>query len=91
MNLPIDIYKHLFTLKKFRLRHIINFTMVSEQLREISLSEENWFIIMDTKKILYDFVRKIFQSDYISYPFRKIRQMHPTDYRDCSFDHYRLF
>jgi hypothetical protein len=82
-HLPLDIYRHILSLIQLRLRDIINLSMVSKSLRTLALLEENWYIIMDTKKILYDFVRKIFQSDSgIAYPFFKIRQMHSTNYRD---------
>jgi hypothetical protein len=48
-------------------------------MRKISLLNENWYIITDTKKVLYNFVRKIFRSD-VSYPVNKIRQMRSIDY-----------
>ena len=77
-----------------RLRDIIILTIVSKQLRQIALSKKYWYVISDTRKILYDFVRKILQSgipeSHISnisnisnvlYPFNKIRKMNSID--DC--------
>jgi hypothetical protein len=76
MSLPSDIYVHIFTLANFRLSDIINLTMVSKNLRQISLLEDNWHIIFDTKKVLYNFIRKVFQSGFsISYPFNKIQKI----------------
>jgi hypothetical protein len=89
MSLPTDIYMHIFTLTHFRLSDMINLTMVSKNLRQISLLETYWYIIRDTKKVLYNFIRKILQSNVsvsvsasVSYPFSKIRQMHSTDFLD---------
>jgi hypothetical protein len=83
-SLPLDLYKYLFALSRFRLHDILNLMTVSKNMYRVSLLEENWYIIMDTKKILYDFIRWIFKSESskIAYPFSKIQQMHYADYRD---------
>jgi hypothetical protein len=82
-SLLTDIYAHIFTLSHFRLSDIINLSVVSNNLRQLSLRENNWYIICDTKKILYNFIRKIFRSgSNISYPFGKIKYMRSTNYRD---------
>jgi hypothetical protein len=70
---------------KWRLRDIINLMTVSKQLQAISLLEENWHIITDTKNILYDFIRKIYRSTSISYPINKIRQIRSTDCIDMNY------
>jgi hypothetical protein len=86
ISLPLDVYQYLPTVGQFRLRDIIKLTSISKDLRKISLLEENWYIITDTKKILYDFIHQIFLSasnisasnisaSNISYPFSKIRRM----------------
>jgi hypothetical protein len=80
LSLPLDIYRYLFTCAKFRLRNIISLTMVSKKLRTISLEEENWYIISDTEKVLYDFTHHIMHStSNISYPFNQIQQMRSID------------
>jgi hypothetical protein len=79
-SLPLDIYTYLFTIWRFHLRNLINLSSVSKNLRKISLSEENWYIISDTQKILSNFIRRIFQSE-VSYPVNKILRMH-TSCRD---------
>jgi hypothetical protein len=85
MNLPTDIYRHLFSLTRFRLHDIIMLTMVSKKLRQMALLEENWYTISDTEQILIKFVYHMLQSkSWIShiYPLNKIQQMCTTDYRD---------
>jgi hypothetical protein len=43
--------------------------------------------LMDTQEVLYNFIRKIFQSRvYLSYPYHKIRQMRYIDYCDIDDD-----
>jgi hypothetical protein len=83
VNLPLDIFNYLLAMKILRLRTIITLTAVSKKLREIALSEKNWYIILDTKKILYDFVRRILQfKSSAPYPVNKIQKMKSTDYCD---------
>jgi hypothetical protein len=79
--LPSDVLQYLFTLASFQLVDIINLSMVSQQLRRISLSEENWYTISDAVGILTRFMRRIYQSN-ISYPVDKIQQMYQTDIID---------
>ena len=57
--LPSEIRTYIFTLTKLRLRDIINLTMVSKKLRQMALSEENWYIISDTQQLLYNFIRVV--------------------------------
>jgi hypothetical protein len=80
--LPLDIYRYLPTVTHFRLRDIINLMTVSKNLHRVSLLEENWYVIADTKKILYNFIRRIFQSESVPYPYNKIRRMYTIDYYD---------
>jgi hypothetical protein len=83
MDLPTDIHEYLFSLARFRLRDIINLTVVSKRLRMISLKEQYWHVIIDTRKILYDFVRQVFTST-TSYPSNRIQQMYSIDLFHCT-------
>jgi hypothetical protein len=86
-SLPLDIYRYLFTVAKFRLLDIIKLSTVSKNLRLIAFSEENWYIISDMSGALINFINRIFRSD-ISYPINKIRQMHIIECQDAS--HFNL-
>jgi hypothetical protein len=77
-TLSSDILQYLFTSMKLRLRCIINLTMVSKKIRQISLLEENWYVISDSYKMLWIFVNKTLQwkSRFdVSYPLDKIKMM----------------
>jgi hypothetical protein len=81
ISLPSDIFRYSLSLEILRLRDIINLTMVSKNLREIALSEEYWYTISDTRKILYDFIFKVYESKLkVSYPYNKIRRMNEVNY-----------
>jgi hypothetical protein len=79
--MPAEIYILIFQWAALRLRDIINLMTVSKHLYRISLLPDNWLIISDTKKILYDFVRRIFKSGSL-YPINKIQMMCTIDYSD---------
>jgi hypothetical protein len=87
-----DIFHHFFSWIDFRLRDIIILSTVSQQLRRVSLSEEHWYIISDTHRLLYIFVRKMLRlRTTASYPLHKIKQMHSTDSLDIfTFDYKTL-
>jgi hypothetical protein len=79
LHLASDMWICIFTF--LRLRNIISLTVVSKQMRIVSLLNENWYTISDTNKILYGFVCKIFESrSDVPYPFHKIKQMNSTNY-----------
>jgi hypothetical protein len=74
-----DIYKYLFQCARFYLRDILKLMAVSKQLRQISLSEENWYTIIDMAHIMHAFIRHVTQHKImadIPYPFHRIQRMH---------------
>jgi hypothetical protein len=73
MNLPSDVYTYIFTLAELTLSDIIKLMTVSKQFQRILLLEENWHVISDTHKILYNFVRKKLKMVYLIQPIKSIK------------------
>jgi hypothetical protein len=73
----VDIYRCI--LPDLCLRNIINLTATSKYLRDVLLLPEFWYVITDTKKVLYNFIRWIFRSGQSSYPLNKIQRMQYGD------------
>jgi hypothetical protein len=83
MNLPPEIYICVFHWLPLRLHDIINLMTVSKNFHRTLLLETFWHTIIDRKAILYDFIRKVFQSEFnISYPVKKIQKMYAIDELD---------
>jgi hypothetical protein len=65
---------------KLRLRQLIRLTVISKQINCILLLEENWYIVMDTKRMLYNFIRRIFKVSSVKCPKHTITEIIvPTD------------
>jgi hypothetical protein len=75
----LDIHTYIYSF--LRLRDIIVLMMVSHKQRQISLSEHHWYIVSDTKRVLYNFIRKILRSK-TDIPINHIRQ-----FNDLSLDY----
>ena len=72
-TLPAEIYNII--VQKLQLRQMISLIGVSHHIQKLTLMENNWYTISDTRKLLHKFINQVVDYKSVSYPHYKIESM----------------